>query len=625
MEQRSDRMFARPRFALAILCTMMWYAHTVAAADAVPPPLFYAVIADSQKPDGDALTDLRWAVAEVNRCAPRVVFVPGDLTNNATEAQYRGVMSVYRELTAPTIMVPGNHEGPCGEAVYRERFTEFTGQSPYAHHEVGGWHVFALDSVFFRNGRLEHEGGVDAVQIDWIKDELKRLPEDAPIIITQHHPYNYPAQQVANEGEVLDLFANHRLLYTVTGHKHLNRFYRDAEAVQHIVTGSISFSCDKKNCGIGYRLIATSGRDLWTAWIETSEVHPFGTSVARNEPLSPGQTWKTVAPSPALCLRATYQGTGLRLRLTGLPPAKPDELKDLESVALGADGQTIEITLPDVDAPTDILVPLPATSAKGTPPIELTPVGGKGRLNSVVLIATTATWQHRRLKRPGETAATVKLLSPRDGTRVARGHIPIVATVDGMPRNAAPEFFIDDKPVDIDAGAFVAILFDANGLQNKSYGFKNHLYVGDSLIGQIAPGRDVTDWETFAFPIPRALWTETDTPAFRITAGTPTDGTGANPPENNEDYAVTNLRLFDGAHTRVDPEIPLGKRVAIGDNGATPMTSLTCTPATTVERPRQTVILHDWNAQTHPDRSATITVRVGTASASSTIHLTEGP
>jgi hypothetical protein len=553
------------------------------------------------------------------------VFVPGDLTNNATEVQYRGVMSVYRELSAPAIMVPGNHEGPCGEAVYRKRFTEFTGQPPYAHHAVGGWHVFALDSVLFRNGKLEHEGGIATAQMEWIRNELKHVPRDAPIIITQHHPYNYPAPQVANETEVLDLFADHRLLYTVTGHKHLNRLYRDGNAIQHVVTGSISFSCDKKNCGIGYRLIATSGRDLWTSWIETSEAPPFGTSVARTEPLIPGQTWKTVAPTPALCLRATYQGSGLHLRLTGIPPAKPDELKDLQTIALGTDGKTIEITLPDVDAPTDILVPLPATSAKGTTPIELTPVGGRGRIDSIALLASTATWQHRRLKRPGETAATVKLLSPADGTRVARGHIPIVATVDGMPRNAVPELLIDGKSVEIDAGAFVAILFDANGLQNKSYGFKNHLYVGDSLIGQIAPGRDVTDWETFAFAIPRALWTQADTPAFRLTAGTPTDGTGANPPENNEDYAVTNLLLFDGAHTLVDPEIPLGRRVAIGDNGAKPKTSLTCTPATAVEHQRQTVILHDWNAQAHPDRPVKITVRVGTASASAMIHLTEGP
>ncbi|MBT3290960.1 MAG: hypothetical protein HN380_26685, partial [Victivallales bacterium] len=64
------------------------------SAQPVPPPLFYAVVSDTQKPADDPLEGLKHTVEQVNQMAPAFVLMPGDLTNRGSVAEYENVTKV---------------------------------------------------------------------------------------------------------------------------------------------------------------------------------------------------------------------------------------------------------------------------------------------------------------------------------------------------------------------------------------------------------------------------------------------------------------------------------------------------------------------------------------------------
>ncbi len=315
-------------FLLLLVCVQF-----VPAAD--PPPLFYAVISDTQRPDDDPLPEFAWAVERVNAISPACVLFPGDLTNTATQNQYEHFTAVADRLEVPIHYAVGNHGAVPGEDVYRDLFQQAVGVPTWYHEQIEGWHVVTLDSVRFVEGELQHDGIVDAEQLDWLRSELESIPTSEPIILMEHHPIAIEHDGLQNADEVLALFDGHYLAYTLTGHFHRNAVMTDDTGLLHLITGSLSFSLEKAVREIGYRLVSTVGRDMWTCWIEHGDDPSLDVVDIVEGPgdvadrWSGGPTLGTPIPNDSrLALRVGYVGEGFRLkcgaRILGNLPASTE-------------------------------------------------------------------------------------------------------------------------------------------------------------------------------------------------------------------------------------------------------------------------------------------------------------
>jgi len=563
----------------AIIISALLGAVALASYASPPPPLFYAVVADTQKPDNDPFEEFAWAVGQINDIGPDFVLMPGDLTDSGTQNQYEHFMKVASTLRGPVRYALGNHEAVSGQKVYRSRFTSHTKSPAYYHVKHGGWHLVVLDSARFLDDKLQHDGAIDPEQLGWLKRQLDAIGPEEPIVLSLHHPM-VPHDGLKNAEQLLSLFDEHYLLYTVTAHFHRNRHHQDQRALHHITTGALSFSTDKKNCGIGYRWIATVGHDLWTAWVETTDKKPFKLLYHEQGPgtLGPGG-WRTgthgLSHKP-VCVRVRYQGEGLRLSTDGHQP----------------------IHLPAAREPATAFIPMiPGPQASGPQNTRsrmlITPLN-HARVHELWVYETAAKWQRHRLKQPGEVRATVRIHAPEADASLPRGRVAIAAIIQApakLPANLA----IDGRPVEPDPAGLLAPTFQASGLQTKSFGFKNHLFANGQFVAALPTDRDVTEWERFLYPIPAAVWNKEAKPWYMLTAGTPEDGSGADPEENNEDYLAMDLALYDGRQYLKDPLIPMGKARPIGDNADDRKTWLKCYPSEPFNPEGWRALLHSWD------------------------------
>lgn len=351
----------------------------VRAAAAQPPPLFYAVLSDTQKGDNDAFADFRWAVLQVNDLRPQFVLFPGDLTNDGTVNQYEHWLAVRRQLAVPLYACPGNHEGPPGPQEYALRFARLLKQPVYYTQALPGWTLVALDGVYFKEEKLQHEGNVSAPQLAWLRAQLAALPADQPLLVMCHFPLLPAWHQLENAREVLDSFRDHYLPYTVAGHKHLNMHGRDAQGRLHLVTGSLSFGLSAD--GIGYRLLSTVGWDLYTAWVRRDVAAPL--SLLGETVGATGLTVAAPAQADPLVLRVAYQGGPARLRLLGPRGAEWVGIIPLAPVA------------------TQALVPLRGAwpqrlSGPGNLRLGVEPLGSV-QIQRLALYSTPLTWERYRL------------------------------------------------------------------------------------------------------------------------------------------------------------------------------------------------------------------------------------
>ncbi|MCQ8240316.1 metallophosphoesterase family protein [Rhizosaccharibacter radicis] len=102
-----------------------------------------------------------------------------------------------------------------------------------------GVHLVVLDSIGVTPDR-DYQGLVDAEQVDWLRNDLDRLPAGTPVILVSHVPlvtafpcYGDPNPKVAaaiprhqisvaNAPDVLHLLRGHNVLGVLQGHTHVN-------------------------------------------------------------------------------------------------------------------------------------------------------------------------------------------------------------------------------------------------------------------------------------------------------------------------------------------------------------------------------------------------------------------
>ena len=201
------------------------------------------------QPEKNAISGFRKAITKVNELNPDFVITGGDLVMDALGQSYGRADSLYHiyttmitEFSMPVFNTIGNHEhygwyvlrdADTNHPEYGKKMFEKRIGPRYQRFDRYGWIFLLLDSVV-KDGKGGYEGGVDADQIIWLKEQLASIPVETPIVISLHIPLltteaqvlrgstaaNEPGEVVVNSKEVLDLFKEHNLKLVLQGHLH---------------------------------------------------------------------------------------------------------------------------------------------------------------------------------------------------------------------------------------------------------------------------------------------------------------------------------------------------------------------------------------------------------------------
>lgn len=220
-------------------------------------PLFsFGIVADAQYADKEAaglrhyrssLTSLDSAVSDFNSRDLAFVVHLGDIIDEQF-ASYGDILPVYNKIKAPHYIVLGNHEFSVGESE-KEKVLERVGlTSRYYDFVVEGWRFIAVDgqgmSTFApasgamaqaenvlrllrqqgAQNAFEWNGGIDSLQMDWLKERLDLAHKEGESVVVFCHFPTYPlnmTHNLWNDAAVLDLLSAYpEVKAWFNGHNH---------------------------------------------------------------------------------------------------------------------------------------------------------------------------------------------------------------------------------------------------------------------------------------------------------------------------------------------------------------------------------------------------------------------
>jgi 3',5'-cyclic-AMP phosphodiesterase len=113
---------------------------------------------------------------------PDAVLVSGDLSEHATNAEYRQVRELLAPLGAPVYVLPGNHDD---RATLRQHFgLPGAAREPVQYSaDLGPIRLVVVDTTI----PLEVPGALDAERLGWLDAELSAAP-GMPTLVAMHHP-----------------------------------------------------------------------------------------------------------------------------------------------------------------------------------------------------------------------------------------------------------------------------------------------------------------------------------------------------------------------------------------------------------------------------------------------------
>jgi 3',5'-cyclic AMP phosphodiesterase CpdA len=177
--------------------------------------------------------------ALVQRVAPDVVVVSGDLTQRAKSAEFEAARAWLDTLPGPQIIVPGNHDISLYNVFRRflqplERYKRYITDNldpVYIDAEIAVLGVNTARSLTFKDGRVNLE------QVARIRAQLAGLDPAITRIIVTHHPFDLPAS--FDEADLVDraptamaAFAEVGVDLLLAGHLHASHAGSTAERYQ---------------------------------------------------------------------------------------------------------------------------------------------------------------------------------------------------------------------------------------------------------------------------------------------------------------------------------------------------------------------------------------------------------
>ncbi len=193
--------------------------------------------------------DLAEQIQEINSTQQDVPFiqVSGDLTNNATDAQFNTYQAATAQSEVPVWPAVGNHEYSAG-STYADRINN------YRNHVGPEWYSFDYGNRHFIV--LENNGAAPFdEQLTWAKADLAQNVGDKKLVVLTHQPMNVPFGSNAVYDQYGDLLEKYGAELILVGHEHSNDVEPDsafAGTAKHVQTSSSSYTIDNAPRGFRY-------------------------------------------------------------------------------------------------------------------------------------------------------------------------------------------------------------------------------------------------------------------------------------------------------------------------------------------------------------------------------------
>lgn len=154
---------------------------------------------------------------------PDMIIISGDLTTQGYLTEYNDASTFLDDLKSitETHVIPDNHDARNVGLIH---FEKLVGDRKFIHMDKsGGFAILGLDSSEpdINDGQI----GID--QLDWLKLELDKIPDDMCKIVTFHH-HLLPIPQTGRErnilldsGDLLRVFIDYGVDFVLNGHKHV--------------------------------------------------------------------------------------------------------------------------------------------------------------------------------------------------------------------------------------------------------------------------------------------------------------------------------------------------------------------------------------------------------------------
>lgn len=137
------------------------------------------------------------AVREVaHRLGPDLIVVSGDLTQRAREHEFMAARAFLNSLSAPTLVVPGNHDVPLYNVFARflqplrhyRRYITDDFQPVFADDEITVVGIRSARSLTWKGGRINRD------QVRRARDVFCSAAQKCVRILVSHHPFDLPLQ-----------------------------------------------------------------------------------------------------------------------------------------------------------------------------------------------------------------------------------------------------------------------------------------------------------------------------------------------------------------------------------------------------------------------------------------------
>ena len=201
----------------------------------------FAVLADVHVSPGNVNERrLAEAVREINAGAFDFVLVPGDLTNQGTEAELDAVGNVLRQLTVPFFAVPGNHETNWSPTAGQGWIRRYGSERVNA--RIGDCRVVGFSTgPYMKMG----DGFVRSDDLSWLKQTLASCAGEE-VVLMAHYPLT---EGVGNWADLQRILQKHPVAVVIGGHWHRIRLFN-----YHGIPGILSRALSRGKT-VGYGIV----------------------------------------------------------------------------------------------------------------------------------------------------------------------------------------------------------------------------------------------------------------------------------------------------------------------------------------------------------------------------------
>lgn len=221
------------------------------------------------QPELDAAHGCAMAFAKISATKPDFAICGGDLVYDALAVAHPRadmLFDLYQRtedrLKIPLYHTIGNHDlfgvltksgvAPNDPSYGKKMYEDRVGARTYYSFDHKGYHFIVLDSIQPTPDRF-WEGRMDDVQQHWLRDDLRRIEPEAPVIVITHVPLitgylaygpkpdgspRYDTVSVANSSDVIALFEGRNILAVLQGHLHINELV-NYKNCQYVCCGAV--------------------------------------------------------------------------------------------------------------------------------------------------------------------------------------------------------------------------------------------------------------------------------------------------------------------------------------------------------------------------------------------------